>query len=260
MATAVMRIDQATLSAGTDDTSRIDGVPNQTVTLNWVGTGTPSSYLWRFFDYVGAFSVPTISNSSSAVATFVPGGGASGYGQTFGVELVIDGGAKSRRTFKIPTENHALLFPAYSETADVSAALYAPSSAASTDNAGSNWRGWAPALTTLQARADRLLGAQNIVPHPSSVEGNVETLLGAVYLPDGTATIRAQIGCLDASHQATLRIYRDASLVTTLSRTGVLGAVSTTGVSVTAGWHELRGFCGSSIGTALFRGVFLGVR
>lgn len=267
MATAVMRIDVATVGTGTDDTSRQDGVPNQVVTLNWVGTGSPVSYLWRFWDYQGDQSLPTINNSTTAVATFTPNGGASGYGQTFGIELVIDGSVTSRRTLKIPTQRELLLLPAYAEEADPDGSLQnmgAPVIAASTDNAGSNYRGWSPAIVATQKAAEKWLGLFSVIPNPSSVYSNVETLLGAVYLQAGTANVfGAELGCLVGTDQAILRLYRqsDDTLITTITRTNTLGTASVSNVSIAqAGWYELRGLCNNSVGTAIFRGAYFDMR
>ena len=69
MVTAVMRIDVTGGGTGTDDVSRDDGLPNALVTLNYVGTGG-ATFLWRFWDYQGDQTVPTISNDTTSTATF----------------------------------------------------------------------------------------------------------------------------------------------------------------------------------------------
>jgi hypothetical protein len=262
-----MRIDQATVGTGTDDTSRVDGVPNQLVTLNWVGTGSPVSYLWQFWDYAGDQTVPTISNATTATATFTPNGGATGYGQTFGIELVIDGSVTSRRTFKIATQREQLLLPAYAEVADPDGSrqnMGAPVIATSTDNAASNYRGWAPALVSTQKAAEKWLGLFSITPNPSSVYGDVETRLGGAYLQAGTLnTFGAEMGCLVGTDQAILRLYRqsDDTLITTVTRTNTLGIATGTNVTIAqAGMYEVRGLCNNSTGTAIFASVWFDAR
>jgi hypothetical protein len=101
--------------------------------------------------------------------------------------------------------------------------------------------------------------AFSVIPNPYYVDGTVETMIGALYLNSGTlATFSALMGSLDASHTATLKLYRqsDSSLVSTLTRTNTLGVASTTSVTVpSSGWYELRGYNSSDSGTSLFRGV-----
>jgi hypothetical protein len=265
MATSLMRIDVATVGTGTNDTSRSDGVPNQLVTLNYVGTGG-ATFLWRFWDVVGG-STPSITNAATSVATFTPSGGVSGFGQSFGIELVTDGTLISRRTYKIPTAREGLLLPVFSELADPAASLFNNGPAevtASIDNAGGNYRGWAPNVVSTLQQTDKFLGIFSICPAPHFVSGSAETLIGSVFLNPGTANkIEMEAGTLSSSDQSVLKIYRqsDNTLMTTVTKTGLLGLQSVTNVVIAqAGWYELRGSCSNSAGTALFRGVEFDMR
>jgi hypothetical protein len=85
--------------------------------------------------------------------TFTPPGGAGAYGQSFGLELVVDRGLptqmRCRRVYKIPTDNLGLLLPLFAEGADPQATLQNSGTAQianSHDNHDGNWRGYHPSL------------------------------------------------------------------------------------------------------------------
>lgn len=268
-----LTINQATLSSGTADTSRIDGVPNQLVTLTSTVTGgSATTYTWRFWAYSGTQSVPSISGSSTATATFTPSGGASGFGQTFGIELVIDLGlgtqVSTRRILAIATQFKGLILPVFAESADPTASITNSGSAfiaASTDNAGGNYQGYHPRILAWEQQYENIAGIYNVIPNPNSVTGTVAIWIGSVYLPVCTINIiHAYLGCQTNTDTATLGLYTDGggSLLTSLSTTSiphdVTGGTNTTISS--AGWYEFHMAASSSVATALCRGIQLNVK
>jgi len=246
MSSAVLRIQVATLSDVPDGESRVDGVPNQVVTLRSVGSGTTHEV--RFWDVANpgigtplAPSVPTISPvGDGRTYTFTPPGGASGYGQTFGIELIVDRGifddtgrsleVRSRRIYAIPTERTRTVLPVFGEGADPQAALYNHGPvqlAASADNAGGNWRGYAARLLSLIALQDLHLGVVDLTAYPQSPPSGpphtTETHVATVELEAGTLyQIGADIGDLSNGAESTRLIIRkqsDASLLHTMTVT-----------------------------------------
>ena len=267
MVTALFKIDVATLSAGVSDTSRIDGVPNQLVTLTYTGAGA-SAYAWRFWDYQGAQTVPTITNDTTSVATFTPSGGASGYGQSFGIELTVDSTIVSRRVYKIPTLRENFLIPIFAERADPAAALYnqgAGPQAISTDNAASNAFGYAKRMTSFMQTVERLVGRLTGVLR-GPVIGTAETIVGSINIPVGTIiTLQVEMGCGVPTDSAVLKLYRQADntlLATLAPGAGGLALASATNITVAnEGVYEFRGYCSNNIsGVAIFNGYLADMR
>lgn len=161
MSSAVLRIQVATLTDVPDGESRIDGVPNQLVTLSSIGTG--GTHELNFWDVVnpgiaGATvtlpAVPVITPLGDGKSwTFTPPGGAGAFGQSFGLELVVDRGletqARCRRVYKIATAGKGCCYPLFAEGADPQASLQNNGTAQianSANNHGGNWRGYHPEL------------------------------------------------------------------------------------------------------------------
>lgn len=161
MSSAVLRIQVVTLSDVPDGESRVDGVPNQVVTVRSLGTG--STHELRFWDVcnpgVGGATamdpnVPALTPSGDGRSwTFTPPGGGGAFGQSFGLELIVDRGLTTqqrvRRVYKIPTANLGLLLPLFAEGADPQASLVNAGTAQvgnSADNHDGNWRGYHPGL------------------------------------------------------------------------------------------------------------------
>lgn len=224
MSSAVLRIQVATLSDVPDGQSRIDGVPNQVVTLRSTGTG--GSHLIRFFDVTnpgisGATStdpnVPALTPVGDGRSyTFTPGGGSSGWGQSFGIELIVDQGltteVRSRRKYAIPTENLGVILPLFAEGADPQASLNNAGTLQiqkSVDNADDNWRGYHPRLLDWLIAQDKYVGTINLVPYPSSGTGTTPVHVGTVYLNAGSlVSLGTDLGDLaDAGIETTIEIY-----------------------------------------------------
>lgn len=186
MSSAVIRIQVATLSDVPDGSSRVDGVPNQLVTLMSMGSG--STHEMRFFDVANpgvagatslAPSVPALlALGDGRTWTFTPPGGATGDGQSFGIELIVDRGllaseAVSRRKYAIPTKLHGRILPVFSEGADPQASLVNQGLvqvAKSVDNAGGNWRGFFPRLLDfLAAQEKQAAGSATILAGTASI-------------------------------------------------------------------------------------------
>lgn len=164
MSSAVLRIQVDTLSDVTDGESRVDGVPDKEVTVRSLGSG--STHELRFWDVTnpgigGATvlepNVPEITETGDGRSwTFTPPGGAGAFGQSFGLELIVDRGLETqatiRRKYAIPTQDKALILPLFAEGADPEASLQNNGTAQvanSVDNHSGNWRGYHPALLEL---------------------------------------------------------------------------------------------------------------
>lgn len=243
MSSAVMRIQVATLTDVSDGQARIDGVPDQLVTLRSVGSG--SSHLFRFWDVTNpslgsatAPVVPTITPiGDGRTFTFTPPGGASGYGQSFGIELIVDQGldteVRSRHIYAIPTQNTGIVLPVFAEGADPQASLQnhgATQVANCADNAGGNWRGYHPRLIEWIALQDKSVGQIYVSPSPTSappaVDATIPVHVATVYLQAGTLfSLAADIGDLvSVSRVTTLALKLQASpftQLTSLARTGL---------------------------------------
>ena len=234
MSSAVLRIQVATLADVPDGQGRIDGVPNELVTVRSIGTGlTHELRFWDVFnpDIAGADvynpEVPTINAASDGRSwTFTPPGGTDGYGQTFGIELVVDRGlatqARARRIYAIPTRDFQLTYPLFAEGADPQASLFNNGTAQvanSADNHDGNWRGYHPRLLEwIRAVEAPILRTFLVEPDPSRYQEALsfglaaattdEVHVGTVFLPvctivqvtadwgqqtDGAATARMRL-------------------------------------------------------------------
>lgn len=183
MSAAVLSIRVATRSDVPDGQSRMDGVPNQVVTLRSMGAGSTHEVV--FFDVANpgvgsstlspyAPDVPSITvyppgssmpypSGDGRTFYFMPPGGADGHGQSFGLELIVDRGLpteiRSRRKYAIPTLTHGLIYPVFGEGADPEAAIYnagATQVGNSCDNTGGSWRGFLPHLIDLMQKFEAL--------------------------------------------------------------------------------------------------------
>jgi hypothetical protein len=164
MSSAVLRIQVATLTDVPDGESRVDGVPDEEVTVRSIGTG--ATHDLRFWDVsnpgVGGATamdpnVPALTATGDGRSwAFTPPGGGSAYGQSFGLELIVDRGlptqVRCRRVYKIPTSNHGILYPLFAEGADPQASLENNGTTQignSHDNHDGNWRGYHPSILDL---------------------------------------------------------------------------------------------------------------
>jgi hypothetical protein len=154
MSTAEMTIEVATQPPGAAGEARNDGLAGQLVTLKSTGVG--STHLIRLLTTTEA-AVPTLTQTLPTEWTFTP----PSAGEAYLLELVVDEGLateiRTRRTFRIPTENFGLLVPAPNEAADPAGSLINNGSAvveASNDNAGGNWEGWEPRMTAWLKKVD----------------------------------------------------------------------------------------------------------
>lgn len=259
--TALMRIDVGA-STGTSDVSRVDGTISTLITLTYTGAGGVT-FLYRFWDVQNS-STPSITNSTTSVATFTT---TSSYGATYGIELLVDGSVTSRRTLKVPTQRLGLTIPAYAEKSDDAASLQnngAGEITLSTDNAGSNYRGWGPTTVSHMLASEKFLGLMSVSLN-QSIAGTTETLLGGLYLPSGTINLMtAEMGCAANTDTATLRLYRRSNntLIASAAVTGTLSTgISSLNISVPATeFYELRGLCGTPNGIATFVSALVDVK
>lgn len=223
---AVLKIQVATLSDAPEGESRIDGVPNQLVTIQSTGTG--ATHELAFWDVAnpgvsGSTVNPTVPTlvplGDGRTWTFLPPGGANAYGQSFGLELIVDRGlsteARTRRKYAIPTQNQILILPLFGEGADREASLSnhgAVQVAASADNAGGNWRGYHPRLLKWIFQLDQYAGEINISPYPQNpIFGQPTTtpvhVATALIHPGQLFKVAADIGdVIDATKTVLLEI------------------------------------------------------
>ena len=211
MSSAVLRIQVATLADVPDGESRIDGVPNQVVTVRSLGTGSTHDLV--FWDVcnpgvAGATvldpEVPTLTIGGDGRSwTFTPPGGGTGFGQSFGLELVVDRGlateVKVRRMYAIPTENAQRVFPLFAEGADPQASLQnagATQVGNSVDNHDGNWRGYHPKLVEWMRQVE---DTASLEARMTAAEADIVALEAAdVALDARLDTAEADIVALDA--------------------------------------------------------------
>lgn len=183
MATAAIKLQVATLSDVPDDRTREDGVPNQVVTVTAVGLGGTEFEL-RFWAVSPNTAVPTLTLVTTGDYayrqwTFNPGssgGTGSGYGKSFGLELIVNGSSrnpvKRRRRYSIPTQIRGLVFPLHGEDADPTASIQNQGTSVVRDslgNAGGNPYGYTPnlqaAIAAIETNAAAIAaGAAGAVP------------------------------------------------------------------------------------------------
>ena len=231
MSQAVMRIQVDTLSDVPDGQGRNDGVPDKLVTVRSVGTG--STHELRFWDVANpgvagaGFTTPSVpaltALGDGRTWTFTPPGGADAFGQTFGLELIVDRGLptqdRSRHIYAIRTKNLALRLPLFGEGADPQASLLnrgALQIARSADNAGGNWRGFHPVLLEWIVAQDKYLDCICVAPYPQSfVSGDptVPVHIGTTFLEKGTLLrIEGDFGDLaDATKHTVLELRKQSS-------------------------------------------------
>ncbi len=100
----------------------------------------------------------------------------------------------------------------------------------------------------------------DVVPDPSRVVGNLETLVGSIYLRGSSITTgHAMVGSQAIGDTATLNVRRnaDSSLVTSFGGPGFLTDRTVSNVSFVAGWHDLTLVSSNSTGTAICLGLSL---
>lgn len=95
------------------------------------------------------------------------------------------------------------------------------------------------------------------IPDPPSVYGDTFYHVGSVFLPAGTPTIEAHLGCDAGSPTATLEVRKnsDSSLAVTLTQTGVPTIVAGSPTIFAGTWYELWLKCSTVWNYALCRGV-----
>ncbi len=104
------------------------------------------------------------------------------------------------------------------------------------------------------------LQAENIIPMPKDVLGNLNTYVGSVYLLSGNILIaRAMIGSQIITDIATLTVLRnsDALGLLTISGLGFLAQHTVANVPVGEGWYDLYLASSNPIGTAICGGVYV---
>lgn len=264
MSSAVMRIEVATLGSAPDGESRSDGQPNLEVTVRSIGTG--QTHALRFWDIRGGYSIPAIATQADNKSwKFTPQGGADAWGQSFGLELVVDDNlaskVTSRRKYSIPTKRLGFVLPLFGEVADRTAAIYNAGVdvvAASVDNEAGDWSGWAKRIETALRRIDAA-NPLRFYGSPEQGDGDEYVHFATMRLPIGTLKgIEADIGCIDPADTVSLQVRKksDASVIATLTRTGALawatGAFSVAIASETL--VELRLKCSDAAGTWICRG------
>lgn len=173
MATAVLRIQVATLSDVGDGKSRVDGIPSALVTVTAVGIGGSEFALrfWALSDGAAepALTVIVVGAYANRQWTFNPG---AGYGRTYGIELIVNGSSRNpatnRRIYAIPTQTLGLILPVFGETADPSASRQTAALASvireSTNNADDNPYGYGPALQNVITALESV-GASALTDH-----------------------------------------------------------------------------------------------
>ncbi len=162
--------------------------------------------------------------------SFTPPGGDGAYGQSFGLELVVDAGrdteVRCRRKYAIPTRAMGLVFPLFGEGADPEGALFNATNdviARSVDNHGGNWRGFQPDLLRWISESERLMPRVQFKASPITGTDVTAYHVDTIWLEAGTVgRIGADIGCVDPAHRVKLDLTAQAggAPVASFTRTG----------------------------------------
>lgn len=162
---AQMRIDQATLGAGTPGVSRTDGLDDGSlVTLTSLGGGTTHRFELLDFPDGDTTAEASLAPTGPTVWTFTPTALVWG---TYRIRLITDEGlpteSRQTRILGVRLPNSGLLIPAWNEIADPNGSRINETAtvvAASENNepsaefAGGEPRGWYPALRALFLAVD----------------------------------------------------------------------------------------------------------
>lgn len=104
----------------------------------------------------------------------------------------------------------------------------------------------------------------HVVPQPQQVDGNLETIVGSVYLRGTLITEgHAMLGSVAPGDSASLRVRRNADSTSVAVFGGVPGLLADrtiTNIQFIAGWHDLLMFSSNANGTAVCTGVNIQTR
>lgn len=164
-----MRIQVASLSDVPDDESRSDGQSGLLVTVTSIDTAT--THLVRLLTTTDP-SPPVLSQVGPNVWQFTPTNGPNTYRLECITDLGLSTESRTRRVYRIRSDNLGLAFPAPNERADNNASLINAGPAivaASEDNEGGSPYGWQPALQGwLEAVDDLAVGRQDLESNVSN--------------------------------------------------------------------------------------------